>query len=91
MSLPESDALDPELEADEPKPADDEQFEKPKAGVYTMLLIVSFFALLIGISCLHYEMKAYDFDFRAKKAKNEAPKGNQGAWHQPAAKDKAMV
>ena len=71
MSIPESDALDPTAEADEPKPADEEQFEKPKAGVYTMLLIVSFFALLTGIWCLHQEMKAYDFDFKASRAKAE--------------------
>ena len=71
MSIPESDALDPTAEADEPKPADEEQFEKPKAGVYTMLLIVSFFALLIGTWCLHKEMEAYDFDFKASRAKAE--------------------
>ena len=77
MSIPESDALDPTVEADEAgeaKGADEEQFEKPKAGVYTMLLIISFFALLTGIWCLHQEMAAYDFDFNASRAKNEAPK-----------------
>jgi hypothetical protein len=78
VSIPESDALDPTLEADESKPADESQFEKPKAGVYTMLLIVSFFALLTGTWCLHKEMEAYDFDFEATRAKNEAPKDNLG-------------
>ena len=71
MSIPESDALDPTVEAEEAKPTDEEQFEKPKAGVYTMLLIISFFALLTGIWCLHQEMAAYDFDFNASRAKAE--------------------
>ena len=92
MSLPESDMLDPTIEAEVAEPADNEQFEKPRAGVYTMLLIVSFFSLLTGTWCLHKEMQAYDFDFKASKAKREAKEAkeakdmktlrsdDQGAW-----------
>ena len=97
MSLPESDALDPSLEADETKSSDEEKFEKPKAGVYTMLLIISFFALLTGIWCLHQEMAAYDFDFKATRAKNEAKNieapgsENQSTWLRPDSKETALV
>ena len=96
MSLPESDVLDPTIEADDDKPDGEDPFEKPKAGVYTMLLIVSFFALLTGIFCLHGEMDSYDFKFKATKAGNEtknikAPNtGEQSSWHQPT-HDEAQV
>lgn len=103
MSLPESDMLDPTIEAEVAEPADDEQFEKPRAGVYTMLLIVSFFSLLTGVWCLHLEMKAYDFDFKAPKANREAKEakeakdmktlgsGDQGAWLWPNADETSHV
>ncbi len=39
--------------------------EKPKASIYTMLLILSLFAILIGCLCLYLEMKAYDFKIKA--------------------------
>jgi len=99
VSLPESDVLDPTIEAEvvDDQPADEEPFEKPKAGVYTMLLIVSFFALLTGIVCLHGEMKIYDFEFNPRKVTNDAENikspsvGDQSSWHQPTANDKAQV
>jgi hypothetical protein len=40
--------------------------EKPKANIYTVLLILSFVAIVIGCLCLYGEMKAYDFDFKAR-------------------------
>jgi hypothetical protein len=40
--------------------------EKPKANIYTVLLILSFVALVVGCICLYAEMNAYNFDFKAK-------------------------
>ncbi|HEX3727101.1 MAG TPA: hypothetical protein VHV08_12690 [Pirellulales bacterium] len=40
--------------------------EKPKANIYTVLLILSFLAILVGCLCLYFEMKAYNFDFKAR-------------------------
>lgn len=57
----------------EPQPdAQDEQFQKPRAGVYTVMLLVSFLALSIASFCLYKEMQAYDFDFTAKGAHYES-------------------
>ena len=43
--------------------------EKPRANVYTMMLIISFVALVIGSLCLHGEMTAYQYDMKAATAK----------------------
>ena len=40
--------------------------EKPKANIYTMLLILSFLAIIIGCICLALEMKAYDWNIKAR-------------------------
>ena len=40
--------------------------EKPKANIYTMLLLLSFVALVIGSVCLYLEMADYNFDFKAR-------------------------
>ncbi len=40
--------------------------EKPKANIYTVLLILSFVAILIGSICLYAEMSAYNFEFKAR-------------------------
>ena len=40
--------------------------EKPPANIYTMLLVLSFIAIVVACVCLYAEMKAYDFDFRAR-------------------------
>jgi hypothetical protein len=40
--------------------------EKPKANIYTVLLILSFVAIVIGCICLYAEMAAYNFDFKAR-------------------------
>jgi hypothetical protein len=34
--------------------------EKPKADIYTVMLILSFVAIVIACACLYAEMKAYD-------------------------------
>ena len=40
--------------------------EKPRANIYTMLLLLSFVALAIGIACLAFEMQAYNWEFKAR-------------------------
>jgi hypothetical protein len=39
--------------------------EKPKANIYTVLLILSFVAIVIGCLCLYGEMNAYEFKTKA--------------------------
>lgn len=39
-------------------------YRKPRADVYTVLLILALIAILLGILCLHFEMKMYDYEFR---------------------------
>jgi hypothetical protein len=40
--------------------------EKPKANIYTVMLILSLVAILIGCLCLYLEMKEYNFEFKAR-------------------------
>ncbi len=40
--------------------------EKPKANIYTALLVLSFVAIVIGCLCLYAEMSAYEFNFKAR-------------------------
>jgi hypothetical protein len=40
--------------------------EKPGANIYTVLLALSFAAVLIGCIFLSLEMSAYDWDFKAR-------------------------
>jgi hypothetical protein len=40
--------------------------EKPKANIYTVLLTLSFVAVLIGCLCLSLEMNAYNWEFKAR-------------------------
>ena len=40
--------------------------EKPKANVYTVMLILSLIAILIGCLCLYLEMKEYNFEWKAR-------------------------
>jgi len=39
--------------------------EKPKANIYTVLLILSLVALLIGCLCLYGELSVYEFKTKA--------------------------
>lgn len=39
-------------------------YRKPRADLYTVLLILSLIAILMGILCLYGEMSLYDFKFR---------------------------
>jgi hypothetical protein len=40
--------------------------EKPKADIYTVMLILAFVAIVIACACLYGEMKAYDMNFKAR-------------------------
>ncbi len=37
-------------------------YRRPRADVYTMLLIIALIALLLGIICLYGEMSMYEFE-----------------------------
>ena len=39
--------------------------EKPKANIYTVLLILSFVAIVIGCLCLYGEWSVYEFKTKA--------------------------
>jgi hypothetical protein len=41
-------------------------YRKPRADIYTFLLIVSLVALILAILCLYFEMKSYNFEFKDK-------------------------
>jgi hypothetical protein len=40
--------------------------EKPKANIYTALLVLSFVAIVVGCICLYAEMSAYEFNFKGR-------------------------
>jgi hypothetical protein len=40
--------------------------EKPKANIYTMLLVLSLVAVVIGCLCLYFEMNDYGFAVKAR-------------------------
>ena len=40
--------------------------EKPEANIYTVLLILSFVAIVIGCICLYAEMNAYEFNIKPR-------------------------
>ena len=43
--------------------------EKPRANIYTMLLVLSFLAICAACLCLHGELSAYNYDTKAQGAK----------------------
>ena len=43
-------------------------YRKPRADVYTFMLIVALLAIILGMVCLYFEMKRFGFVFK------EAPK-----------------
>ena len=62
-----------------PKPAKaaaPQEYRKPRADVYTVLLVVALIALLLGTAALWMSMKE-DYN-------NEIKGGPNPAWHQPA-------
>lgn len=49
------------------------RYRKPRADLYTMLLLFAWIALLLGILVLYLEMKEYDFKFKGAPAMITAP------------------
>lgn len=39
-------------------------YRKPRADVFTFLLVLSLIAVSLGTVCLYFEMKRFNFDFR---------------------------
>ncbi|MFP6613824.1 MAG: hypothetical protein VB853_06245 [Pirellulales bacterium] len=54
-------------------------FQKQRANVYTMMLICSFLALVLGCVLMYLELKRYDFDMEAKEYQVQRPVAAQ-AW-----------
>jgi len=58
------------------KSAAAEEYRKPRADVYTLLLVVALIALLVGTAALWMTMK--------ENYNNEIKGGPNPAWHRPA-------
>ena len=41
------------------------RYRKPRPDLYTMLLVIAWIAILLGILVLYLELSEYDFEFRA--------------------------
>lgn len=46
---------------------------KPKSDVYTVMLVIAFLALTLGIICLVLEMDAYNWEYKGPPAGGGAP------------------
>lgn len=44
--------------------------EKPRFNVYTMMLMLSFVAIVVACLCLSAELKMYDWDYQAQSARS---------------------
>lgn len=70
VSLPKSsetpEALAPVLDT-APAPAE-QQYRKPQADMYTVLLVIALIAVLIGILFLYLEMGTYQFEIQGGPA-----------------------
>lgn len=65
MSLPKSsETQEAPASALDPVPAPAEQYRKPQADLYTVLLVIALIAVLVGILFLYLEMGAYEFKFQ---------------------------
>lgn len=40
-------------------------YRKPRADVYTLMLLVALVAIIIACLCLYFEMKRFDFDYKS--------------------------
>ena len=49
------------------------RYRKPRADLYTMLLLIAWIALLLGILVLYLEMREYNFEFKGAPAMLTAP------------------
>ena len=59
-------AAAPAAKAPAPTAARGVVVEKPKANIYTVLLALSFVAIVIGCLMLYAEMSAYDWNIKAR-------------------------
>jgi hypothetical protein len=48
-------------------------YRKPRADVYTFMLIVSLLAVIVGCLCLYFEMKRFDFKFKSTDVPKPPP------------------
>ena len=49
-------------------------YRKPRADIYTVMLLLALFAILLGILCLYFEMDMYGFEFEwSQPASSVAP------------------
>ena len=62
-------------------------FRKPRADVFTMLLLISLVALILGIICLYAEMEAYQWEFKGGPTITSmaapAEPGLAAVWNEP--------
>ena len=56
------------------KPKVKPEYQKQRADVYTMMLVTSFLALVLGSVLLHLENERYNYDFEAKTYKTDPVK-----------------
>jgi len=54
------------------KPSAAPEFQKQRADVYTMMMIVAFLALTLGSVLLYLENERYNWDFKAEEYKKRA-------------------
>lgn len=52
------------------------QYRKSRPDLYTVLLVLALLALLLGILCLHLDMKTYEYNFRGAPTVMAPPSGN---------------
>ena len=48
-------------------------YRKPRADIYTIMLLLALFAILLGILCFHFEMDMYDFEFEWSQPASATP------------------
>ncbi len=49
------------------------RYRKPRADLYTVLLLIAWIFILLGILVLYLEMKVYDFEFERVPAMRSTP------------------
>jgi len=58
---------------DQPQQPQAPRYRKPRADLYTMLLLIAWLAILLGTLMLYLEMKEYNFEFKGAPAMHTAP------------------
>ena len=62
------------------KKFDKDQYQKQRANVYTMMLIVSFMAMVLACVLLYRELDKYGFDYDAEKYRQKTPDAQSEAF-----------